>query len=60
MAIYAMSDIHGMYGSFLRRIKQLNNLESIKTGEDTLIKDSPEGNRYFSLSEDNLLRFISN
>lgn len=37
MAIYAMSDIHGMYGSFMRRIKQLNNLGSFKTGEDTLV-----------------------
>lgn len=37
MAIYAMSDIHGMYGSFMRRIKQLNNLESVKSGKDKLI-----------------------
>ena len=37
MAIYAMSDIHGMYGSFMRRIKQLDNLESVKAGKDTLV-----------------------
>lgn len=37
VAIYAMSDIHGMYGSFMRRIRQLNNLESVKTGKDKLI-----------------------
>ena len=37
MAIYAMSDIHGMYGPFMRRIKQLNNLGSFKTGEDTMV-----------------------
>lgn len=37
MAIYAMSDIHGMYGSFMRRIKQLNNLETVKLGIDKLI-----------------------
>ena len=37
MAIYAMSDIHGCYGSFMRRIKQLNNLESVKAGKDKLI-----------------------
>lgn len=37
MAVYAMSDIHGMYGSFMRRIRQLNNLESIKSGEDRLV-----------------------
>lgn len=37
MAIYAMSDIHGCYGSFMRRIKQLNNLKSVKAGKDKLI-----------------------
>lgn len=37
MAIYAMSDIHGCYGSFMRRINQLNNLESVKAGRDKLI-----------------------
>lgn len=37
MSIYAMSDIHGCYGSFMRRIKQLNNLETVKTGKDKLI-----------------------
>lgn len=37
MAIYAMSDIHGMYEPFIRRIKQLNNLESVKAGKDKLI-----------------------
>ena len=37
MAIYAMSDIHGMYGPFMRRIKQLNNLETVKLGIDKLI-----------------------
>ncbi len=37
MAIYAMSDIHGCYGPFMRRIKQLNNLESVKAGKDKLI-----------------------
>ena len=37
MAIYAMSDIHGMYGPFMRRIKQLDNLNGIKSGKDKLI-----------------------
>lgn len=37
MAIYTMSDIHGMYGPFMRRIKQLDNLSSIKAGKDKLI-----------------------
>ena len=37
MAIYAMSDIHGMYEPFIRRIKQLNNLESVKASKDKLI-----------------------
>ena len=37
MTIYAMSDIHGCYDSFMRRIKQLNNLESVKAGRDRLI-----------------------
>lgn len=37
MAIYVMSDIHGCYGSFMRRINQLNNLESFKAGKDKLI-----------------------
>ncbi len=37
MAIYAMSDIHGMYEPFIRRIKQLNNLESVRAGKDKLI-----------------------
>lgn len=37
MAIYAMSDIHGMYGPFMRRIKQLNNLGTVKNGLDKLI-----------------------
>lgn len=37
MAIYAMSDIHGCYDSFMRRIMQLNNLESVKSGKDKLI-----------------------
>ena len=32
-----MSDIHGMYEPFIRRIKQLNNLESVKAGKDKLI-----------------------
>ena len=36
MAIYAMSDIHGMYGPLMRRIKQLD-MESIKSGKDKLI-----------------------
>lgn len=36
MAIYAMSDIHGMYGSLMRRIMQLD-MESIKSGENMLI-----------------------
>ena len=35
--IYAMSDIHGMYGPFMRRIRQLNNLETVKLGEDKFI-----------------------
>ena len=35
--IYAMSDIHGMHGSFMRRIKQLDNLRSVKAGKDKLI-----------------------
>lgn len=37
MAIYAMSDIHGMYEPFMRRITQLNNLESVKAGKDKLV-----------------------
>ncbi len=37
MATYVMSDIHGMYGPFMRRIKQLDNLKSVKSGEDKLI-----------------------
>ena len=37
MSIYAMSDIHGMYGPFIRRIKQLDNLRSVKAGKDKLI-----------------------
>ncbi|MGN0471682.1 MAG: metallophosphoesterase [Lachnospiraceae bacterium] len=36
MAIYAMSDIHGMYGSLMRRIMQLD-MDSIKSGENMLI-----------------------
>ena len=32
-----MSDIHGMYEPFMRRIRQLNDLESVKAGEDRLI-----------------------
>lgn len=37
MSIYAMSDIHGLYGSFIRRVKQLNNLKTVKDGKDKLI-----------------------
>lgn len=37
MAIFAMSDIHGCYASFMRRINQLNNLESVKSGTDKLV-----------------------
>ncbi|MDO4189295.1 MAG: metallophosphoesterase [Lachnospiraceae bacterium] len=37
MSIYAMSDIHGMYGSFIRRVKQLDDLKSVKEGKDKLI-----------------------
>ena len=37
MATYVMSDIHGMCGPFMRRIKQLDNLKSVKSGEDKLI-----------------------
>ena len=36
MAIYAMSDIHGMYGPLMRRIKQLD-LDTFKSGKNTLI-----------------------
>ena len=36
MAIYAMSDIHGMYGPLMRRIKQLD-LNTFKSGKNTLI-----------------------
>ncbi len=37
MAIYVMSDIHGMYGPFMRRIKQLDDLKNVKAGKDKLI-----------------------
>ena len=37
MSIYAMSDVHGMYGPFMRRIKQLDNLSSVKAGKGKLI-----------------------
>lgn len=37
MAIYAMSDIHGMYEPFMRRIRQLGNLQTIKNGQDQLV-----------------------
>lgn len=37
MSIYVMSDIHGMYKSFMRRINQLDNLEHVKNGDDKLI-----------------------
>ena len=32
-----MSDIHGMYGSFMKRINYLNNLKHVKEGKDKLI-----------------------
>lgn len=37
MAIYAMSDIHGMYVPFMRRMKQLENLKNVRAGVDKLI-----------------------
>ena len=36
MAIYAMSDIHGMYGPLMRRIKKLD-IDTFKSGKNTLI-----------------------
>lgn len=37
MSIYAMSDIHGMYKAFVRRVEQLDDLRDIKAGKDKLI-----------------------
>ncbi len=37
MRLFVMSDIHGMYGSFIRRIEQIDKLADIRNGEDKLI-----------------------
>ena len=35
--LFIMSDIHGCLNEFIRRIHDLDDLESVKTGRDKLI-----------------------
>lgn len=37
MRLFAMSDIHGMYGSLMRRIEQIDKIGNLRNGEDKLI-----------------------